>query len=168
MTNEQAIEVLKYDRKAYQEMIDANVNEGTISGDGGKIKGTWKGDALEMYRRQVEVMDMAIKALQEQADGDLISRQAVIDAFHHRFLQKGFEKDRWWNSTHVLAAIEGLPSVAIPNKTGKWLGINKNTWCSNCAIGLSEYIKGEFTVDVEDLPPYCPNCGAKMGGEQDG
>ena len=41
---------------------------------------------------------------------ELISRQAAIDAFHTWF-RDGFDEDKWWNSTHVLAAIEGLPSV---------------------------------------------------------
>ena len=40
--------------------------------------------------------------------GDLIDRQAEIDALHTRF-KDGFNEDKWWNSTHVLAAIEGLP-----------------------------------------------------------
>ena len=39
---------------------------------------------------------------------DLISRQSAIDALHTWF-RDGFDEDRWWNSTHVLAAIEGLP-----------------------------------------------------------
>lgn len=42
--------------------------------------------------------------------GDLIDRQAAIDALHTRF-KDGFNEDKWWNSTHVLAAIEGLPSA---------------------------------------------------------
>ena len=41
---------------------------------------------------------------------DLISRQVVIDALHTRF-RDGFDGDKWWNSTHVLATIEGLPSA---------------------------------------------------------
>ena len=41
--------------------------------------------------------------------GDLISRQKAINAFHYYF-RDGFEEDKWWNSTHVLAAIEGLPT----------------------------------------------------------
>lgn len=41
---------------------------------------------------------------------DTISRQDVIEALHTRF-RDGFDGDKWWNSTHVLAAIEGLPSV---------------------------------------------------------
>ena len=41
---------------------------------------------------------------------DLIDRQAAIDALHTWF-RDGFDEDKWWNSTHVLAAIEGLPSA---------------------------------------------------------
>lgn len=47
--------------------------------------------------------------------GDLISRKAAIDAFHFWF-RDGFDEDKWWNSTHVLAAIEGLPSVHPEHK----------------------------------------------------
>ena len=45
---------------------------------------------------------------------DLISRKSVIDALHTWF-RDGFDEDKWWNSTHVLAAIEGIPP-AEPNK----------------------------------------------------
>lgn len=41
---------------------------------------------------------------------DLVSRKAVIDELHSRFID-GFEEDRWWNSTHVLWAIKDVPSV---------------------------------------------------------
>lgn len=41
---------------------------------------------------------------------DLIRRQDAIDALHTRF-RDGFEEDKWWNSTHVLAALEGVPSA---------------------------------------------------------
>lgn len=46
---------------------------------------------------------------------DLIERQAAIDALHTWF-RDGFDEDKWWNSTHVLAAIEGLPSVQQEHK----------------------------------------------------
>lgn len=38
---------------------------------------------------------------------DLISRKAFVDALHFWFAD-GFDEDRWWNSTHVLAAIESV------------------------------------------------------------
>ena len=40
----------------------------------------------------------------------LISQQAAFDALH-RYFADGFEEDRWWNSTHVIAALKGLPSI---------------------------------------------------------
>ena len=46
---------------------------------------------------------------------DTISRQAVIDALHTWF-RDGFDEDKWWNSTHVLAAIEGLHPVQQEHK----------------------------------------------------
>ena len=46
---------------------------------------------------------------------DLISRQAAIDALHTWF-RDGFDEDKWWNSTHVLAAIEGLHPVQQEHK----------------------------------------------------
>ena len=49
---------------------------------------------------------------------DLIDRQAAIEALHTWF-RDGFDEDRWWNSTHVLAAIEGLPSVQPEQLTDK-------------------------------------------------
>lgn len=42
--------------------------------------------------------------------GDMISRKQAIDALHTWF-KDGFDEDKWWNSTHVLAAIECLPPV---------------------------------------------------------
>ena len=53
-------------------------------------------------------------------DGDLISRQAAMDALHTWF-RDGFEEDKWWNSTHVLAALEGVPSAQPERKKGRWI-----------------------------------------------
>lgn len=49
---------------------------------------------------------------------EYISRQAAIDALHTWF-KDGFDEDKWWNSTHVLAAIEGLPSAQPEPLTDK-------------------------------------------------
>ena len=66
-----------------------------------------------------EALNMAIEALSEDKrtikhtethECDYISRQDAIEALHTRF-RDGFDEDKWWNSTHVLAAIEGLPSA---------------------------------------------------------
>ena len=92
---------------------------------------------------------------------DLISRQAAIDALHTRF-KDGFNEDKWRNSTHVLAAIEGLPPAQPeadrwipvserPKKDGRYqvtrldyvtdtkfidiLWYEKNTWWNRRATG---------------------------------
>lgn len=43
---------------------------------------------------------------------EYISRQAAIDALHTKF-RDGFNEDKWWNSTHVLAAIEAIPPADV-------------------------------------------------------
>lgn len=83
----------------------------------------------ELVKTDTEILtalDMAIKALQEQADGDLISRQAVIDSI-----------DKWVKNMGVLIAlpaqevtplfdsIHGLPSVVIPTDRDLMLDITE-------------------------------------------
>lgn len=93
---------------------------------------------------------------------DYIDRQAAIDALHTRF-RDGFDGDKWWNSTHVLAAIESLPSAEVePVKRGKWIDIreesdgtgNRIYECSECHHSDIHYP----SVSV----PYCWHCGARM------
>ena len=89
---------------------------------------------------------------------DLISRQAAIDALHTRF-KDGFNEDKWWNSTHVLAAIEGLPP-AQPEIIR----------CKDCKYRDENWRR----VSVKWLP--CMDvrtgsnwyCGSAERGEQDG
>ena len=87
---------------------------------------------------------------------DYISRQAVIDALHTWF-RDGFDEDKWWNSTHVLAAIEGLPP-AEP-KRGRWIyhiddlfPAESTKECDQC------HAEQPLICDDE----FCPHCGAKM------
>ena len=90
---------------------------------------------------------------------DLISRQAAIDALHTWF-RDGFNEDKWWNSTHVLAAIGGLPP-AEP-KRGKWVDMGKDPATGKWDTRLHIYCS-ECGHRSDDKPTkYCPNCGAKM------
>ena len=84
---------------------------------------------------------------------DLISKQAAIDALHTWF-RDGFDEDKWWNSTHVLAAIEGLPP-AQPEHTGKWFYQNGMIKCDQCLRAIRR-------IDHDGLLNFCPNCGADM------
>ena len=95
---------------------------------------------------------------------DLISRQAVIEELHQYFFV-GFNSDRWWNSTHVLQAINGVPTVQP--KTGRWIANDDYDGevyytCSRCE---------EPWVTIEGTPQenrmnYCPHCGARMEVEE--
>jgi DNA-directed RNA polymerase subunit RPC12/RpoP len=68
----------------------------------------WDGHTEKDVTRLLSLPKAQISS--EDTTSDLISRQAAIDALHTWF-RDGFDEDKWWNSTHVLAAIEGLPPV---------------------------------------------------------
>lgn len=79
---------------------------------------------------------------------DLISRQAAIDALGMMLPVKWFDKAE--------TALYKLPSA---QKRGRWvnhLGLPLNDFCSVCAKD-SPYNKHW---------DYCPNCGARNGGEE--
>lgn len=89
-------------------------------------------------------------------DDRLISFNAAIDALHTWF-RDGFDEDKWWNSTHVLAAIEGLPSAQPPKEIQKrvlwtgWKGFRDTRYkCPNC----------EKPVRNDDA--YCHRCGQRL------
>lgn len=130
-----------------------------------------------------QALVMAIDALKQPVAtdtnvGDTISRQAVIDVLHTRF-RDGFDGDKWWNSTHVLAAIEGLPSaqpeqqhgrvfkgivVEYPEYKGKPYFSIKYTENGQEFIGystyklevLSEYLKEYFMPPAQPEPHWIP------------
>lgn len=89
---------------------------------------------------------------------DLISRQTVLEA-----LEK-FEKQCWEDMcfrplmSDARAIIKSLPSVEPKQMTGQWI-INSDGYYPYCSICKNE-TQGRIMTD------YCPNCGAKMGGEK--
>ena len=97
--------------------------------------------------------------------GDLISRQAAIDAVHEEF-----DDCLVWDESGKRTAdefeiiINRLPSAQPERKRGKWLADNRpggGFWVCSCCKFPSE----AFAADV--LYKYCPNCGADMRGEQE-
>ena len=109
---------------------------------------------------------------------DLISRQQAIDALHCHFAD-GFEEDRWWNSTHVIAALKELPSAQPERKkpvfkTGESVyhvsyadgtgGFEKNKWadwtCPDCGWFVGEqYIPRRRN---QQKCNYCAKCGCAI------
>ena len=70
---------------------------------------------------------------------DAISRQAVIDSLHSKFVD-GFDSDRWWNSMSVLYAINKVSSVS----TGK---LDKAK--SEIRYGENKAYNADFTMGCE-------------------
>lgn len=86
---------------------------------------------------------------------DLISRAAAIEAILGSF--------------NAIRAIEELHAVdAVPVVHGRWIGVEYDGYADGypvydlyeCSICGEEH-KGEY----DTLTNYCPNCGAKMDGD---
>lgn len=84
---------------------------------------------------------------------DLISRQALIDAFEEEFYQMYSD-----DFNYMVNWIKNFPTA---EKKGNWIDGNEGKWnavyCPKCSVcGTSFY--GIETVRYH----YCPNCGARM------
>ncbi len=69
MTIEETIEKLEFMKRAYQELRDAGITDGIVSGNAGEIKGEWHSDGhvvLEAYQKHIDALDMAIKTLEKE------------------------------------------------------------------------------------------------------
>lgn len=97
-----------------------------------------------------------------QADGDLISKDAVIEWLKDIDMIKTSGQEK--NAREQLTK---LPSVAIPSaepKTGHWILKTEdwNKWtCSEC--GYTERTDIHVSLGYD----FCPKCGAKMVEEQE-
>lgn len=91
---------------------------------------------------------------------DLISRGAAIDAF---YIQS--DDDGWWVGTAQDAEtlLNGLPTA---EKVGKWVKAEKGgEWWYACSMCEGHIPKTLWGQDWHSS--YCPNCGARMEGEED-
>lgn len=84
--------------------------------------------------------------------GDLIERQAVIDA-----LNEVINKDRYIRVVDAVASILDVPTPKP--KKGKWTDEQQDRWI---------YAKCSECLTIHDVKTnYCPNCGADMRGEEE-
>lgn len=82
---------------------------------------------------------------------DLISRQAVLDALRARF-GVDFDYGKWWNSTHVLAALESVPPVTTQEPCED--AISRRTVQDYIAKYLSQYLYNDVREAVEVIEEY--------------
>lgn len=127
----------------------------------------------EYQKEWCEALDMAIKALEQEPSGDLISRQLAIDTMakleqedidtYGCSIPEGFDGER------AIVALKQLPSVNPQEpKTGRWEYVQYdynprlgNWHCSECRCVVIECVDKEEKGGIP-LYKYCPQCGAKM------
>lgn len=85
---------------------------------------------------------------------DLISRQAAIDALHTWF-RDGFDEDKWWNSTHVLEALEGVPSAQPEWNNHTVACLLAELFDDTCACNYNDI--DEWLPEKCELLDSCPN-----------
>lgn len=89
---------------------------------------------------------------------DLISRQAVMDAFNLSEKTRKYGGDHSGYDTMMLYeiqdVIEDLPSVTPKQKMGRW--IKHIQW------EISMYECSECGTWTDDDSSFCPNCGARI------
>ena len=97
--------------------------------------------------------------------GRTIDADALVNELHKHF-SKGFDGDEWWNSTHVLTAIEQAPTVdAAPVRHGRWKKAERNgMWAYSDAYRQCSECKDVIYLAFK--MQYCPTCGAKMDAER--
>ena len=104
-----------------------------------------------------EVLDMAIKALEQQSCEDCISREAVDEYITNLLSGYLYDEERT-RLEDLTAYIWELPSVQPTRPKGRWIDIQyfeaDDTYyrpkCPFCNAEPKEYSK------------FCPNCGADM------
>lgn len=112
------------------------------------------------YKPNEEMIDMAIKALEQQSCDDCISRQAVLDMMQMKMGGKELYK-----------AVYDLPSVTPQLKTGHWEWVQYDGNCGNWHCSECRHI-ARYSLNKDDrggVPwfNYCPVCGAKMEVEHE-
>lgn len=105
------------------------------------------------------------KRLKEQEpSGDLISRQAAIDAFE-RFIHELGIKDEPYNYGEMVLSVENISSVKP--QTGHWIMQHRKVNTINYRTG-EDVLTGEIhtvkeLIRYECDEPYCSECGKRAG-----
>lgn len=111
----------------------------------------------------IEALEMAIKALEQEPSGDLISREwlkTAIHNFYYGLKHTPTEED-------IQAYIDVAPSVK-QERTGHWYSDCRNDYfiCNQCKAEFERFSQGGYEL-IDDYN-YCPNCGARMVEPQEG
>lgn len=134
----------------------------------------WDGGCWIRYKMFERVVDRQPSAQPNvhdvSDDADYISRETMKDAidsttWYHQNRNKDMvegasdEETAWFKTKDVFKAIENVPSAQPERKGGKWIYLNglDAFECSVCGRQM-----------VRNIFDYCPWCGARMNGGDDG
>lgn len=147
MTKERAIQKIEFSIKAYQNLIDQNVSEGEVLGNG--VQGKWQSDKapIKSYQEMIDALTMAKEALQEKPHciASVTLNEEKMREICHKAAQELFErineafKDRG-EAKKVLYFGDALDDMAQ---------------CHACSKTFKEDYSGW-------LDPYCSHCGQKL------
>ncbi len=130
----------------------------------------------EIKEKAIEKADEILKILGKESCEDVVDRTEAIKKLKTAYFDSRIQsakKDPCIVDAMVdwaIRQIKSLPPVQPKAKTGKWVGIEYDAYadgnpvydvweCSCC---------GEEHYGEEDtLTPYCPNCGAEMGDDEE-
>lgn len=92
---------------------------------------------------------------------EYIDRQALLDAIPN--IEDDKQISLYGAVADFIVKVDAIPAADVaPVVHGEWVTIDGISRCSEC-----EYIPA-YDSAIDDLfySPFCPNCGAKMDGEE--
>ena len=136
-------------------------------------------DTIPTIGEQVDALEMAIEALEQEPCEDAISRQVISDYVesHIQEINAGYgDLNAHTNKIlrMIVEYINKIPPVSPVRPKGKWIMRHHidenrqgfNMWiCSECREEFS--YDAETGVGITDAN-FCPNCGADMRGDKNG
>jgi DNA-directed RNA polymerase subunit RPC12/RpoP len=116
--------------------------------------------------RDVNALEMAIKALEQEPCKDTISREDAIGAVANLFEMSEYPhpypQGKPIRLRDIKEKLKQLPPVQPKPKTGQWVLLNE---CSNSGYYCSEchkkVVKEGWSGTVKKIK-FCPNCGCRM------
>lgn len=114
---------------------------------------------------------------------DLINKQEAVDILElgaeilRRVLNDmdvvGIDREKYSYGLKLIESdiedIKELPPAQYERKTGRWITDDSELEikCNKCGKSFSDYVNaGTEYIFLEEIPNFCPNCGADMRGEE--